>query len=91
MRQSTAGGTRTLWSLSLLLIDPHSSPGGGSTSYAAQNGGRYEFIVERGRYSANPTEGGIALPIDARFWHELLRNKTKAIGPLLTGVEIDWM
>jgi len=53
-------------------------------------GGRYEFVVERDRYSANPTEGGIALPLDERFWSELLRNKTGAIRGLV-GVEIDWM
>lgn len=52
--------------------------------------GRYEFVVERDRYSANPTEGGIALPLDERFWSELLRNKTGAIRGLV-GVEIDWM
>ena len=60
------------------------------TSYARQNGGRYEFVVERGRYSAHPVDSGLALPVDERFWRELLRNKTRAI-KLLAGVEIDWM
>jgi hypothetical protein len=60
------------------------------TSYALQNGGRYDFVVEKGRFGAHPVDGGLALPVDARFWHELLRNKTRAIR-LLAGVELDWM
>ena len=60
------------------------------TSYALQNGGGYEFVIERGRYRVHPTEGGIALPLDERFWRELLRNKTAGIEHLV-GVEIDWM
>ena len=60
------------------------------TSYALSNGGKYEFVVERGRYSAHPTEGGLALPLDKRFWRELLTNKTGAF-KLLVGVEMDWM
>ena len=60
------------------------------TSHATQNGGAYEFLVERGRYSAGGAEGGIALPVDGRFWRETLLSKTRAVS-LLSGVEIDWM
>ena len=58
------------------------------TTYALQNGGKFEFVVERGRYSASAVDGGIALPVDQRFWRELLLNKTRA-ATQLSGVEID--
>ena len=63
---------------------------GADTTYAVQNGGAYDFVIERGRYSTHPVHGGLALPSDERFWQDLLRNKTRAI-PMLAGVEIDWM
>jgi hypothetical protein len=49
-----------------------------NTDYAAQNGGQYQFAIE----------GPLALPLERRFWDDLLAT-AKRWG--LTTYEQDWM
>lgn len=87
------GGDRALDELSNATgwrVVAHARFFSSDTTYATQNGGGYEFAIDRNRYSAGPVGGGIALPVDGRFWRDLLRNKTRAV-TLLHGVELDWM
>jgi len=50
------------------------------TTYAKQNGGKYNFIIDGSK---------VAVPDDQQFWNDLIGNKTKEAGAFM--YEQDWL
>lgn len=53
-----------------------------NTDYATANGGEYEFFLDDAK------GGNMAVPLEARFWTDLLTDSVKSWG--LTTYEQDW-
>lgn len=64
------GGTAAVTAQTKWGIVAHNRFWADNNVYATQNGGDYQFIIER------QSSGGLAIPVEQRFWDDLIRNAT---------------
>ena len=80
-------GLRDLLALTGWRVTAHNRYWSGNTDYASQNGGGYDFYVDA---TGSPAGGAMALPLESRFWVDLLTNSSKEWGTTLGTYEQDW-
>lgn len=80
-------GVRALVEQTGWKVTAHNRYWSANTDYARQNGGGYDFFVDAKGSGAG---GQMALPLEARFWEDLLENTTSAWGGGLATYEQDW-
>lgn len=81
-----AAGVRELVELSNWKITAHNRYWSSDNVYASQNGGKWDFYVDK---SGSPAGGQMAVPLEAAFWEWLLTSSVTEWG--LTTYEQDWL
>ena len=81
-------GIKKLVELTGWKVTAHNRWWSKNTDYALENGGQYAFFVDA---PGSPAGGVMALPLEERFWADLLQNTTSAWGGGLATYEQDWL
>ena len=71
-------------------ITAHNRWWSNNTDYATVNGGGYDFFIDPPK-AESPAGGIMALPLETRFWVDLLQNTTSQWGGGLATYEQDWV